>query len=427
MPESIAQLVATAAGPAADAPARGAEGAPSPRRVRAAARLMSTLENQPQRLPELFKALADHNLNIKPRLLLGITGAPGSGKSTLTDALVAEHRRRFPGEVVGVLAVDPSSPFTGGAVLGDRVRMMRHASDPFVFVRSLATRGHLGGLSLGVKAVARVMALLGCRTIILETVGVGQSEVEVTKVADHVLVVLAPGQGDSIQMLKAGLMEIGDGFVVNKADRDGASTLYAQLISALRLSGRPIALASSSSSPIPPGEGGSGPPEPGEGAAGHHGRELSGAGEGKNTLSPALSQRGRGPEEDPNPDAEPMPLTGHAGQGPVDVFLVSAAEGRGVADLFDRVTCLTADRQEQWTGKRDRLVNDEVREAVLEEARRRVSEHLGHNGTFTSQVQRILRGEVTVARLAEELITKTAGESGCCPPPPRGEGRGEGA
>src|SRR5690606_7061023 len=152
---------------------------------------------------------------LQPGMPVGITGAPGSGKSTLTDALVAEHRARFPERKTGVVAVDPSSPFTGGAVLGDRARPVRHATDPRAFVRSLASRGRLGGLSLGVRGVVRAMALAGCDTVLLETVGVGQSEVEVVRVADLTLVVLAPGQGDGVQMLKAGLMEAGDFFVIN--------------------------------------------------------------------------------------------------------------------------------------------------------------------------------------------------------------------
>ena len=166
-------------------------------------------------------------------MLVGITGAPGSGKSTLTDAIVREFRRRRPDRRVGVVAVDPSSPFTGGAVLGDRVRMMRHATDPMVFVRSLASRGHLGGLALGVKGIVHVMGLLGCERVIIETVGVGQSEVEVAGVADLVMIVLAPGLGDSVQLLKAGLMEIGDLFVVNKADRPGAERLHGDLLAML--------------------------------------------------------------------------------------------------------------------------------------------------------------------------------------------------
>ncbi|QDU35391.1 putative GTPase ArgK [Poriferisphaera corsica] len=213
--------------------------------IRAAGRLMSLMEDQPWRLPELFHAWAairqgrEDELSEQipmPRLFLGITGAPGSGKSTMTDALVGEYREKYPDKKVGVIAVDPSSPFTGGSVLGDRVRMMRHATDSKVFIRSLSARGHLGGLTLGVKGVARIMGLIGCDVVIIETVGVGQSEVEVTQVADLVAVVLAPGQGDSIQMLKAGLMEIADLFVINKMDREGSAQLHTQLLSSLNLS-----------------------------------------------------------------------------------------------------------------------------------------------------------------------------------------------
>ncbi|MBE3132632.1 MAG: methylmalonyl Co-A mutase-associated GTPase MeaB, partial [Acidobacteria bacterium] len=203
---------------------------------------MTQLEDEPHRLPELFRAVADTDGCraappgcLLPRVVLGITGAPGSGKSTLADALVREYRQRHPDRRIGVIAVDPSSPFTGGAVLGDRVRMMRHATDPMVFVRSMATRGHLGGLTLGVRAVIRVMALIGCDVVMVETVGVGQSEIEVAGVADLVLIVLAPGQGDSIQLLKAGLMEIGDLFLVNKADRPEASHLHSYVLAMLKL------------------------------------------------------------------------------------------------------------------------------------------------------------------------------------------------
>lgn len=204
------------------------------RQTRAAARLMSLLEAEPHRLPELFRDVPAAGWP-QPRLVLGVTGAPGSGKSTLTDRLLSEYRRRWPDRRLGVVAVDPSSPFSGGSVLGDRVRMMRHATDPYVFIRSLATRGHLGGLTLGVRGVLRVMGLIGCDVVIVETVGVGQSEVEVAAVADIVAVVLAPGQGDAVQLLKAGLMEVGDLFVLNKADREGAGHLHSQLLSTLAL------------------------------------------------------------------------------------------------------------------------------------------------------------------------------------------------
>jgi LAO/AO transport system kinase len=201
--------------------------------LRAAARLMSVMTDEPQRLAELLAGSRDWP---QPRLVLGITGAPGSGKSTLTDHLAIDYRLRYPDSKLGIVAVDPSSPFTGGALLGDRVRMMRHSTDPNVFIRSLASRGHLGGLALGAKGVVRVMGLIGCDVVIVETVGVGQSEVEIAKNADMVIVVLAPGQGDSVQMLKAGLMEAGDMFVINKADRPEAAQLYQQLLSTLQTS-----------------------------------------------------------------------------------------------------------------------------------------------------------------------------------------------
>jgi LAO/AO transport system kinase len=159
--------------------------------------------------------------------VIGVTGPPGSGKSTLVDRLIGEFRGR--GLRVGVLAVDPSSPFTGGAILGDRLRMQAHATDPDVFIRSLASRGHLGGLSAATRSAARVLAAAGHDIVIIETVGVGQSEVEVVRVAETVVLVSVPGLGDDIQAIKAGVMEIGDIFVVNKADREGADRVVREI------------------------------------------------------------------------------------------------------------------------------------------------------------------------------------------------------
>jgi LAO/AO transport system kinase len=152
--------------------------------------------------------------------IIGITGSPGVGKSTSTNALVGAFRKQ--GKRIGILAVDPSSPFSGGALLGDRVRMQDHALDPDVYIRSMASRGHLGGLSWTTPQALRVLDAAGCEVILVETVGVGQSEVEVAGLADTTIVLLAPGMGDGIQAAKAGILEIGDLFVVNKADRDGA-------------------------------------------------------------------------------------------------------------------------------------------------------------------------------------------------------------
>ncbi|KJK37521.1 transporter [Lentzea aerocolonigenes] len=184
---------------------------------RAVARLISLVEQGSSQLPEVAAALAPHTGNAQ---VVGITGAPGVGKSTSTNALVRAYREQ--GKRVAVVAVDPSSPFSGGALLGDRVRMGDHATDPGVFIRSMATRGHLGGLSWATPQALRVLDAAGFDVILVETVGVGQSEVEIVALADTTLVLLAPGMGDGIQAAKAGILEIADVFVVNKADRDGA-------------------------------------------------------------------------------------------------------------------------------------------------------------------------------------------------------------
>src|SRR5689334_10443177 len=168
--------------------------------------------------------------------IIGITGSPGAGKSTLTDRLIARFRKQ--GKKVGVLAVDPTSPFTGGAILGDRIRMQDHATDPGVFIRSLASRGHLGGLAAATPQAVRVLEGAGCDVILVETVGVGQAEVAVASLADTTLVLLAPGMGDAIQAVKAGILEIADIFVVNKADRDGADATYRDIQGSIALGER---------------------------------------------------------------------------------------------------------------------------------------------------------------------------------------------
>ena len=167
--------------------------------------------------------------------VVGLTGAPGVGKSTMTSALIASYREQ--GLRVAVLAVDPSSPFSGGAVLGDRVRMQNHATDAGVFIRSMATRGHLGGLAAAAPQALRVLDACGFDVVLLETVGVGQSEVEVVGQADTVLVLLAPGMGDGVQVAKAGILEIADVFVINKADRDGVPATTRDLRGMLALNG----------------------------------------------------------------------------------------------------------------------------------------------------------------------------------------------
>lgn len=184
---------------------------------RAVARAISMVESGSADLPELSSLIYPATGRAH---IVGLTGAPGAGKSTLTQQLIQEARDR--GLTVGVLAIDPTSPFTGGALLGDRLRMQSHATDPGVFIRSMATRGHLGGLALAAPEAIRVLDASGRDMVIVETVGVGQVEVDVAKAADTTLVVVNPGWGDSIQVAKAGILEIADVFVVNKADRDGA-------------------------------------------------------------------------------------------------------------------------------------------------------------------------------------------------------------
>jgi LAO/AO transport system kinase len=192
--------------------------------ARAVARLISLVESNGPQLREVMSLLAPHSVST---LSIGLTGSPGVGKSTTTAALVAAYRAR--GLRVGVLAVDPSSPFSGGALLGDRVRMQDVALDPGVYIRSMATRGHLGGLSRATPQALRVLAAAGCAVVLVETVGVGQSEVEVAGLADTTVVMLAPGMGDGIQAAKAGILEIGDVFAINKADRDGATATVREI------------------------------------------------------------------------------------------------------------------------------------------------------------------------------------------------------
>ncbi|HQH91320.1 MAG TPA: methylmalonyl Co-A mutase-associated GTPase MeaB [Dermatophilaceae bacterium] len=191
---------------------------------RAVARLISLVEDAHPALREVMAALAPHTGKAH---VIGLTGSPGVGKSTSTSALVAAFRAR--GKRVGILAVDPSSPFSGGALLGDRVRMQEHALDPEVYIRSMASRGHLGGLAWTTPQAIRVLDAAGCEVVLVETVGVGQSEVEIAGLADTTIVLLAPGMGDGIQAAKAGILEIGDVFVVNKADRDGADATVRDL------------------------------------------------------------------------------------------------------------------------------------------------------------------------------------------------------
>jgi len=198
--------------------------------VRAISRAITAIENHSAEAEALLRQLFPHT---GKAYLTGVTGAPGTGKSTLVDRLAAYHRKRE--DRVGVIAVDPTSPYSGGAILGDRIRMQGHASDTGIFIRSMATRGFLGGLARSTAEVALLLDAAGKRQVLIETVGVGQDEIDIVRLADCVLVVLVPGLGDDIQNMKAGLMEIGDIFVLNKADREGADRLEEQLHAMLSL------------------------------------------------------------------------------------------------------------------------------------------------------------------------------------------------
>ncbi|WP_043839213.1 methylmalonyl Co-A mutase-associated GTPase MeaB [Amycolatopsis nivea] len=209
---------------------RAREGQP-----RAVARLISLVEDSSPRVADIARALTPYTGRAR---VVGLTGPPGVGKSTSTSALLTALRGE--GLRVGVLAIDPSSPFSGGALLGDRIRMTEHATDPGVFIRSMATRGHLGGLSWATPQAVRVLDAAGFDVVLIETVGVGQSEVDVVKLADTTVVLLAPGMGDGIQAAKAGVLEIADVFVVNKADRDGADATVHDLKQMISLARREV-------------------------------------------------------------------------------------------------------------------------------------------------------------------------------------------
>jgi LAO/AO transport system kinase len=192
--------------------------------VRALARVISAIEDGQPEAVELLKALFPHSGKAQ---VIGLTGSPGSGKSTLVDQLAREYRKQ--GRTVGIVAVDPTSPYTGGAILGDRIRMQTHHSDSGIYIRSMATRGFLGGLARATADVATVLDASGKQAVLVETVGVGQDEIDIVRLADVTIVILVPGMGDDVQTIKAGIMEIADVFVINKSDREGAERVQREI------------------------------------------------------------------------------------------------------------------------------------------------------------------------------------------------------
>jgi LAO/AO transport system kinase len=192
--------------------------------VRALSRAISTIEDGAAESVALLKALFPHSGKAR---IVGLTGAPGSGKSTLVDQVAREYRKQ--GRTIGIIAVDPTSPYTGGAILGDRIRMQAHAGDSGIYIRSMATRGFLGGLARATADVATVLDASGRDLVLIETVGVGQDEVDIVRLADVTIVILVPGMGDDVQTIKAGIMEIADVFVINKSDREGAERVEREI------------------------------------------------------------------------------------------------------------------------------------------------------------------------------------------------------
>jgi LAO/AO transport system kinase len=201
---------------------------------RALARAISAIEDHAPESVELLKALFPHSGKAR---VIGLTGAPGSGKSTLVDQLAREYRKQ--GRTLGIIAVDPTSPYTGGAILGDRIRMQAHHADSGIYIRSMATRGFLGGLARATADVATVLDASGKDLILVETVGVGQDEVDIVRLADATIVILVPGMGDDVQTIKAGIMEIADIFVINKSDREGAERVEREIRAMQSLATRP--------------------------------------------------------------------------------------------------------------------------------------------------------------------------------------------
>lgn len=324
--------------------------------IRAASRLMRLIDDRDPAATPMLRELFGHT---GKAYVIGITGAPGSGKSTLTDRLIAHYRGE--GKSVGVIAVDPTSPFTGGAILGDRIRMQGHATDPGVFIRSLATRGNLGGLSRATGDCMRVMDAMGREIIIVETVGVGQDEIDIAQLAHTTCVVLVPGLGDDIQAIKAGILEIADVFVVNKSDLDGSDRVVRELRSMLELRHAVKAPAMDHDA--------------------HH--RMSKAGPAGTRLKPAT------------PDEWEPPI-----------IKTVAARDQGLAELAAEVTKhrtwleTTGQKQERERQRAATQLVSLLRDRLLETGLKRLEREKGNLSTVAAQIARL---ELDPYALAEEL------------------------
>lgn len=333
------------------------------RRV-ALARVISMIENG---RPGFRQVLAALHSRLGAAHRIGITGPPGAGKSTLTEALIRHYRAA--GETVGVVAVDPTSPFTGGALLGDRIRMNEISMDSGVFVRSMATRGSLGGLALATKEVADVMDAYGFDRVIVETVGVGQSELDIAAAADSTVVVLVPESGDGIQAMKAGLMEAADLFVINKADRPGADRLAREVSMMLHMR--------TGKAPV---------------GAGHHGAAKRTARAAK-PISPA----------DPENENAPAPVTWE-----IPVMKTVAATAGGVDELAG-----TLDRHRTWLNESGELsrrrrgrLTERVKDEVMRSLLRRAWLDQGGRQLLESELPRLEAGETTPYDVAARIVER---------------------
>lgn len=338
----------------------------------ALARGISMVENERAGFQHLLHGLLSSGSGDGSTPRIGVTGPPGAGKSSLVTSMAGQFRQAD--QEVGIVAVDPTSPYSGGALLGDRIRMNELATDPGVFIRSMASRGSLGGLAVTTKEVLDLMDVSGFARLIVETVGVGQTELEITSAADTVVVVLVPESGDGVQAMKAGLMEIADVFVVNKADRPGADRLQREIRGALQLRGR-------------------GGKTPSRAYVGHHGPRASGG-------------------RTPLPDSE--------AQWAPPVLLTEAHRGEGVGELLQAV-----DDHRNWmvgAGELERRLRrravDRIRDVMERELRRRARRALADDDLVGEALRRIRGGEATPYSEATRLLAGLGVDADAAPLPP---------